>query len=103
MSRLTLQDANANSVSLMTLLKAKGASHITLREDSCRFYEKPTQGEYYLIDVYMPNGQGGYCYTVSNNGKVSFSLTHYNNSYQFEQGHVTFLPVLEKWVANKEE
>ena len=101
MSRLTLSDAKANSVSLVTVLKEKGASHIALRDDSCPFYEKPAQGEYYLIDVYMPNGVGGYCYQISKTGKVSFSLTLRNRSLDFEKGNVKFIEHIQNWVVNK--
>jgi hypothetical protein len=98
MPLLTLKDAQAKSSSLLTLLKEKGASHISFRDDSCAFYEKPAQGEYYLIDVYMPNGAGGYCYQVSKEGKVSFSLTHYNTSLQFEKGNIKFIEHIQTWV-----
>jgi hypothetical protein len=101
MSIVTLKDAQANSVSLVKLLKEKGASHISLRSDACPFYERPAQGEYYLIDVYMPNGVGGYCYSVTKNGKVSFSVTHYNNSLSFEKGNTKFLESIQTWVDNK--
>ena len=103
MSIVTLQSAHANSASLTTLLKEKGASHIYFRDDSCKFYDKPAQGEYYLIDVYMPKGVGGYCYEVSKNGKVSFSSSLQNNSLEFEKGNTIFIGMIEKWVVNKKE
>jgi hypothetical protein len=95
---LTLKDAQANSASLATLLKEKGASHLSFRDDSCAFYEKPAQGEYYLIDVYMPSGVGGYCYQVSKEGKVSFSLTLHNSNYAFEKGNIKFIEHIQNWV-----
>jgi hypothetical protein len=98
-----LSDAQANSASLVTLLKEKGASHISFRDDSCRFYEKPAQGEYYLIDVYMPKGVGGYCYAVSKCGKVTFNLTISNDNVNFSKGNTMFISVIEKWVTDKKE
>lgn len=103
MSIVTLQSARANSASLVTLLKEKGASHISFRDDSSQFYDKPAQGEYYLIDVYMPKGVGGYCYEVNKNGKVSFSGSLRNNSLEFEKGNTMFIGIIEKWVVNKKE
>ncbi len=103
MSIVTLKDAQANSASLVTLLKEKGASHISFRGDSCPFYEKPARGDYYLIDVYMPKGVGGYCYEVTKNGKVSFSGSLQNRNIEFEKGNTMFIGIIEKWVINKKE